>query len=428
MSDGAASLMGMLYGHLARGTWQDKRGVNIIDGGAHFYNVYRCADGQWLAVGAMEPQFHATLVALAGLPEAEFDTQDAAQWPRLRERLAQIIATRPRAEWCALLEHTEACVTPVMSMSDAPLHPHNVARGTFATVDGVVQPQAAPRFSATPSSLRMVQSRPEKAPTAALRDWGVERKMKRAMIADIDAYLRRIGFQGEARADLAHTAEASRCCIRWRSPSRIWMPGWAGRPPRSARSGGQARAPASRRLVLRAEPAARQCAADDRVSKCRIWPPGCCGDAASTTGPRARTACCRCTATGVDGSSMPDSGCSPPPARWTLDSRQAQSTPHEQFPAATAGGRPAAGSDARAKVPHDALAAALPFRSCSHNGRWISKRPTSSCPATVRRVSCSVLVVNRRRQRDDTGCATCSWNSGIVAERSRCARSELRMN
>jgi alpha-methylacyl-CoA racemase len=175
MSDGAASLMSMLYGHLARGTWQDQRAVNIIDGGAHFYNVYRCADGQWLAVGAMEPQFHATLVALAGLPEAEFDTQDAAQWPRLRERLAQIIATRPRAEWCALLEHTEACVTPVMSMRDAPLHPHNVARGTFTTVDGVVQPQAAPRFSATPAGIPHGAVAAGEGAEDALRDWGIGR-------------------------------------------------------------------------------------------------------------------------------------------------------------------------------------------------------------------------------------------------------------
>jgi alpha-methylacyl-CoA racemase len=174
MTDGSASLMGLLYGHLARGTWRDARASNIIDGGAHFYNTYRCADGAFIAVGAIEPQFYAALVDAAGLDPAVFaNRQDEADWPALREALAAVFATRPREAWCQLLEAADCCFAPVLSMREAPAHPHNVARGTFVEVAGVVQPAPAPRFSRTPGA---VQSAPRPAGEGgeeALREWGI---------------------------------------------------------------------------------------------------------------------------------------------------------------------------------------------------------------------------------------------------------------
>jgi alpha-methylacyl-CoA racemase len=174
MSDGSISLMSLLYGHLARGTWRDARASNIIDGGAHFYNVYRCADGQWIALGAIEPQFYATLVDKAGLdPGAFAGRQDAAHWPALRERLAAVFATRTREQWCALLEDTDCCFAPVQSMSEAPTHPHNLARGAFTAVDGVTQPSPAPRFSRTPGAIQSPPVAAGEGGNEALSDWGV---------------------------------------------------------------------------------------------------------------------------------------------------------------------------------------------------------------------------------------------------------------
>ena len=176
MSDGSISLMALLYGHLSRGTWRDQRESNLIDGGSHFYNVYRCADGQWIAIGAIEPAFYATLVECAGLDAQVFaNRQSEADWPALRERLAAVIATRSRDAWCALLEQSDCCFAPVLSMSEAPLHPHNQARSAFTVLDGVTQPAPAPRFSRTPGA---IQSPPCEAGVngdRALAEWGVER-------------------------------------------------------------------------------------------------------------------------------------------------------------------------------------------------------------------------------------------------------------
>ena len=175
MSDGAAGLMALLYGHLARGSWQDARGVNIIDGGSHFYNVYRCADGQWLALGAIEPNFYATLVDKAGLDPATFANQQSAEdWPALKARLAEVIATRTRAEWMTLLENVDACATPVMSMTEAPHHPHNIARQSFVSVEGVMQPAPAPRFSRTPGVIPSAPRQAGEGGESALADWGVQ--------------------------------------------------------------------------------------------------------------------------------------------------------------------------------------------------------------------------------------------------------------
>lgn len=154
MVDGAAVLMSMIWGFRAQGSWQDERGVNLLDSGAHFYDTYRCSDGHYVALGAIEPQFYATLRAKLGIEgDADFDRQmDPAAWPDLKARLAALFETRTRADWCAILEHCDACFAPVLAMSDAPDHPHNAARRTFLEVGGVVQPAPAPRFSATPSS------------------------------------------------------------------------------------------------------------------------------------------------------------------------------------------------------------------------------------------------------------------------------------
>jgi alpha-methylacyl-CoA racemase len=174
MTDGAAHLMAMLYGHLARGTWKDKRARNIIDGGAHFYNVYACKDGKFIAVGAIEPQFYAELRRVADLGDADFDAQmDQKQWPALKQKLAGVFKTRTRDEWCALFEGSEACVAPVLSMTEAPEHPHNVARGAFVEVDGVTQPAPTPRFSATPAAPPGAPADAAESEQETLRDWGL---------------------------------------------------------------------------------------------------------------------------------------------------------------------------------------------------------------------------------------------------------------
>lgn len=153
MTDGSALLAGMSYAMLAAGTTSDTPGTNLLDGGAHFYDSYRCADGRFVAIGSIEPQFYALLRAKAGIADdPAFDAQfDRAAWPVLKEKLAAIFATRTRDEWCAVMEMTDVCFAPILSMAEAPAHPHNVARGTFVTVGGATQPAPAPRFSATPA-------------------------------------------------------------------------------------------------------------------------------------------------------------------------------------------------------------------------------------------------------------------------------------
>ena len=152
MNDGAALLGAMIWGFRAQGAWRDERGVNMLDTGAHFYDTYETADGMFIALGAIEPQFYQTFRAHAGLlDDPAFDAQlDQDQWPALKERLAAIFRRRTRAEWCALLEATDACVAPVLSMAEAPHHPHNRDRNVFVDVDEVTQPAPAPRFSQTP--------------------------------------------------------------------------------------------------------------------------------------------------------------------------------------------------------------------------------------------------------------------------------------
>ena len=147
MVDGAASLMTMMYSLKSRGTWRNARQANVIDGGAHFYGVYECADGKYLALGAIEPQFYRELLERCAIRDPAFDAQwKEANWPDLRERMAALLRTRTREAWCEVLEGTDACVAPVLDMDEAPAHPHMRARGTFVEEDGVVRPAAAPRF------------------------------------------------------------------------------------------------------------------------------------------------------------------------------------------------------------------------------------------------------------------------------------------
>ncbi len=149
MTDGAALLMSMIHGFRAQGLWHDERGVNFLDSGAHFYDVYETSDGKSISIGAIEPQFYAEFLQRVGLADDEaFARQmDARQWPSLKCRLEALFRTRTRDEWCALLEGSDACFAPVLSLVEAPLHPHNVARATFVEAGGVVQPAPAPRYS-----------------------------------------------------------------------------------------------------------------------------------------------------------------------------------------------------------------------------------------------------------------------------------------
>lgn len=172
MTDGSALLMTMMYTLKAMGDWTQQRGSNLLDGGAHFYDTYRCADGKYISIGPIEPQFYALFLDKTGLADPDFSQQwDRARWPELKVRLAAHLETRTRDAWCALLEGTDACVAPVLDMDEAPEHPHNRARGTFIEVGGVVQPAPAPRFS------RSTPARPRPPITGAtgedvLADWG----------------------------------------------------------------------------------------------------------------------------------------------------------------------------------------------------------------------------------------------------------------
>jgi alpha-methylacyl-CoA racemase len=161
MVDGAASLMTMFHAFTAMGAWRPERGTNLLDTGAHFYDVYECADGTYISLGSIEPQFYAELRRLAGLDGSEWDAQmDRSNWPGLKAKLVDLFRTKSRVEWCAIMEHTDVCFAPVLSIADAPKHPHNVARSTFVEVAGVTQPAPAPRFSRTVPEISSPPSHP----------------------------------------------------------------------------------------------------------------------------------------------------------------------------------------------------------------------------------------------------------------------------
>jgi alpha-methylacyl-CoA racemase len=167
MCDGAASLLSIFFTLLARGQWEERRGANLLDGGAPFYGTYECADGRFICVGALEPQFYETLCRLADLGP-EFRDRDRKRWPMLREKMQAVFKTRTREEWCAILEGSDACFAPVLGLREARSHPHLAERETFVERDGVVQPAPAPRFSRTRSA---IQASRASSPAEILAEW-----------------------------------------------------------------------------------------------------------------------------------------------------------------------------------------------------------------------------------------------------------------
>jgi alpha-methylacyl-CoA racemase len=165
--DGAASLTSMAHGMLAAGMWRDEPGVNLLDGGVPWYDVYATADGEWVAVGALEGKFFAEFTRLLGLDGTQRDD------PGLRDKIAAAFATRTRKQWTEVFEGSDACVAPVLGLTEAPDHPHLAARGTFVDVAGIRQPAPAPRFSRTPSAVQGPPVRPGQHTREALLDWGV---------------------------------------------------------------------------------------------------------------------------------------------------------------------------------------------------------------------------------------------------------------
>ncbi len=175
MVDGSAVLMSMMWGLRAMGVWDDERGVNALDTGAPFYDTYETADRKYVSVGALEPQFYAELIERLGLGGEDLPAQmDRAGWPKLRERFTAVFRSKTRDEWCADLEHTDACFAPVLTIAEAPDHPHIRARATIVAPDGTPQPAPAPRFSRTPGAVPRPPAWPGQHTDEALADWGFD--------------------------------------------------------------------------------------------------------------------------------------------------------------------------------------------------------------------------------------------------------------
>lgn len=174
MIDGAASLMTMTWSFKHMGIWSDERGTNMLDTGAHFYDTYETSDGKYVSIGSIEPQFYAELLRLTGLDTEDLPRQmDKAEWPALKERLAGVFRSKTRDEWCEIMEHTDVCFAPVLSMDEAPLHPHIAQRGTFTEVAGLTQPAPAPRFSRTPGGVERPPPHAGQHTDAVLAEWGL---------------------------------------------------------------------------------------------------------------------------------------------------------------------------------------------------------------------------------------------------------------
>ncbi|MFF1356097.1 CaiB/BaiF CoA transferase family protein [Streptomyces sp. NPDC058297] len=171
--DGASHLAAMIHGMLAAGGWQDRRGSNLLDGGCPFYGTYETSDGQYMAVGALEQQFYDEFSALLGIGDTAPARKDLARWGELRDAVAARFKTRTREEWTAVFEGSDACVAPVLSLREAPGHPHLAARGTFTDHGGITQPAPAPRFSDTPTAVRSGPAQPGADTAAVARDWDV---------------------------------------------------------------------------------------------------------------------------------------------------------------------------------------------------------------------------------------------------------------
>ncbi|CAG9177621.1 CaiB/BaiF CoA transferase family protein [Cupriavidus pinatubonensis] len=188
--DGAAALGSVFFGLVAAGQWNPERGTNVLDSGAHYYNVYQCKDGGWISVGPIEARFYRDLLDRIGIDPASLGEQlDPANWEAAGNRLADLFRTRTRDEWCALLEGTDACFAPVLSYEEAPQHAHLKARETFVEIDGIVQPAPAPRFSRTPSALPTAPRAPDVRDYAhTLAGW-----LPAARIAEVRALAEKAG-------------------------------------------------------------------------------------------------------------------------------------------------------------------------------------------------------------------------------------------
>ncbi|HYW92793.1 MAG TPA: CaiB/BaiF CoA-transferase family protein [Gammaproteobacteria bacterium] len=176
MTDGSAMLMAIFYGMKASGFWSNERGRNMLDGGAHFYDTYQCKDGRWISIGSIEPKFYALLREKCGLDDdPAFDVQmEPRQWPELKARLAEVIASKTRDEWCELMEGSDVCFAPVLDLDEAPRHPHNRARRAFVELDGVTQPAPAPRFSRTRPEIQGGPPKVGQHTREVLGDWGFD--------------------------------------------------------------------------------------------------------------------------------------------------------------------------------------------------------------------------------------------------------------
>ena len=173
MVDGTASLMAMFFSMAASGAFTQERGSNMLDGGAHFYDTYETQDGKFVCIGSIEPQFYAELIEKAGLDEEKYAPQmDQSMWPELSKDLESVFLTKTQAQWCELMEGTDVCFAPVLSIFEAPSHPHNVARNSYTTVDGVVQQSPAPRFSRTQAEISNGARVPGQDTLSVLTDYG----------------------------------------------------------------------------------------------------------------------------------------------------------------------------------------------------------------------------------------------------------------
>lgn len=173
MTDGTATLMGAIYGLHGSGYWTDDRQSNILDGGAHFYNAYETKDGKYISIASIEAKFYEEFLERTDFSDPDHAAhRDRTQWPDNRERMAALFRSKTRDEWCEVLEGTDVCFAPMLSMSEAPSHPHNVARKTFVKEDGVVQPAPAPRFSRTPGRIQKGPSVPGSDTAEVLSDLG----------------------------------------------------------------------------------------------------------------------------------------------------------------------------------------------------------------------------------------------------------------
>jgi len=176
MTDGSALLMSLFHSLKAQGMWTDKRGSNMLDGGAHYYDVYETKDGKYVSIGSIEPRFYALLIEKTGLDAAEFAGQNKPEhWPGLKNKLESVFLSRSRQEWCDLMEGTDVCFAPVLDINEAPLHPHNIERETYIEVGGMTQPAPAPRFSRSKPEVAFAPHEPGSDLKTVLSDWNISR-------------------------------------------------------------------------------------------------------------------------------------------------------------------------------------------------------------------------------------------------------------